>query len=327
MESKEILPILTLEQIKGTGRKSINEILKIFTDFKPGSPKDLLDTLKEAHKINKKIKIPDVHEVEKCWNKAKEILETSQKNNIKIISRKNPNYPKYLAKIPDPPALLHVKGNIDSLSQKNMIAVVGTRKPTQHGAESARKLGSVFAKEGTTIAVLAHGLHTVYPAENKKLADEIIEKNGAIVSEYSWGKNSFRSYFVERDRIQSGLSLGVFVVETGIKGGTMHTVKFCREQNRALIVMSPKYFREKPQGNAELISDGSADIIFENDNDLDLIKIELNSVCDDLLMAQEKDEFLEITEDFELIKTKIDIEDSASLMHQEKDKTKLTYYI
>jgi len=311
MQSKQILPILALEQIKGIGRKSIDEILKIFADFKPGSPSDLLDRLKEAHEINKKIKVPDnIQTVEKCWNKAKEILETSQENSIKIISGKSPGYPKYLAKIPDPPALLHVKGNIDSLSQKNMIAVVGTRKPTQHGAESARKLGRVFAKEGfvvvsglasgidtqahkgaldvngTTIAVLAHGLHTVYPLENKKLADEIIEKNGAIVSEYPWGTNSFRSYFVERDRIQSGLSLGIFVVETDIKGGTMHTVRFCKEQNRTLIVFKPAQEftdHQKTEGNAKLISDKSADIIFENDDDLDLIRVKLNSTCKDLL--------------------------------------------
>ena len=221
-----------------------------------------------------------------------------------------------------------------------MIAIVGTREPTQYGAESARKLGGIFAKEGfvvvsglatgidaqahkgaldangMTIAVLAHGLHTVYPPENKKLANKILDKNGALVSEYPWDKNSSRYSFVERDRIQSGLSLGVFVVETGIGGGTMHTAGFCKKQNRKLIVLSPEDFSEKQQGNTKLISDGSADIIFENDNDLDLIKIELDNVRKDLLMHQEKDEFLETTKDFELIKTRIDIADDALLAHE-----------
>lgn len=312
MKSKEILPILALQQIKGIGRKSIDEILKIFTDFEPGTPKDLLGRLKEAHEINKRIRLPDICEVEKCWDKSCEIFEISQKNDIEIISRKNPLYSKYLAEIPDPPALLHVKGNINSLSQKDMIAIVGTRNPAPQGLESARKLGGVFANEGflvvsglaagidtqahkgaidshgKTIAVLAHGLHTIYPPENKELADEIVEKNGALISEYPWGTSSFRSYFVERDRIQSGLSLGVFVVETGTKGGTMHTVKFCREQNRKLIVLSPEYFVEKPKGNEKLISNGNADIIFENDNDIELIKTELGSVGSNLLMHRDK---------------------------------------
>lgn len=312
MESKEILPIIALQQIKGIGRKSTDEILNIFDDFEPGSPIDLLGRLKEAHEINKRIKLPGIQEIEKCWNESKEILKISQENNIKIISRKSSLYPKYLAEIPDPPALLHVKGNIGALSQGDMIAIVGTRKPTPRGLKSARKLGGVFANEGfvvvsglaagidtqahkgaldshgTTIAVLAHGLHTIYPSENKKLADEIIEKNGALISEYPWGKNSFRKFFVERDRIQSGLSLGVLVAETGIKGGTMHTARFCRQQNRKLIVFSPKHFVEKPKGNEKLISDGNADIIFENDSDIELIKTELLSVRSNLSMYGDK---------------------------------------
>jgi len=98
-----------------------------------------------------------------------------------------------------------------------------------------------------------------------------------------------RSYFVARDRIQSGLSLGVFVVETGIKGGTIHTVKSCKEQKRSLIVLKhPPYLVGHPKtcGNAQLISE--ADIAFENDDDMDLVIIEMSRVKNELLLHQDK---------------------------------------
>ncbi len=308
MNSKEILLILTLQQIKGIGKRGLKKILLIFNNFEPNNPVDLLERLKDAHEYDKKIRLPDAKEVESAWDKSREILKISKENKIKIISRKSPKYPEYLLKIPDPPVLLHVKGNIDSLSQKNSIAIVGTRNASIYGANAARKLGRRFAKEGfvvvsglargidtqahkgaldaggMTVAVLAHGLHTVYPAENKNLADAIIEKNGALVSEYSWGKNVFRSYFVERDRIQSGLSLGVFVVETDVKGGTMHTVKFCGEQNRVLVVLSAEGFVEKPMGNLRLISEGKGSVVFEMGDELELVKRKLEGVQRDLLM-------------------------------------------
>jgi DNA processing protein len=100
----------------------------------------------------------------------------------------------------------------------------------------------------------------------------------------------FRSSFVERDRIQSGLSLGVLVVETGTLGGTMHTAGFCKTHNRTLIVLKhPKEFFGRPEisGNVQLISEGKADLVFEEDCDLDLIKMKLDYVKKELLADKE----------------------------------------
>jgi DNA processing protein len=309
MESREILPILALRQIRGIGQKSIEKILSRSDSFEPKSPKELLEILDDAHKTDKKIKAPDIKIIIEGWNKANEILEVSRKNDVTLISQKSPDYPAYLLKIPDPPVLLHVKGNVSAISRENTIAIVGTREPTGYGLNIARKLGRLFAGDGfvvvsglaagidtsahegaldsggLTAAVLAHGLHTVYPKENKKLADRIIEKNGALVSEYCWGMPSFRSSFVERDRIQSGLSLGVLVIETGTQGGTMHTARFCKNQNRALIVLNhPKEFFGRPEisGNVQLISGGKADLVFEEEGDLDLIKMKLDMIRKEL---------------------------------------------
>ena len=306
------IPILALEETSKVGPKTIEKVLSMFPSFKPSDPSDLIEILKKAKERFGRISVPDIQAVTNGWNKAHEIWEHSQEHNIHIISMVSPEYPKCLSQISNPPVLLHVRGNIDALN-KDCIAIVGTREPTEYGIDAAERLGALFAKRGyvvvsglakgidaaahqgalrangITIAVLAHGLHTVYPGKNKELAKAILENNGALVSEYSWGTKANRGYFVARDRIQSGLSLGVFVVETGIKGGTMHTVKFCKEQKRILIVLRhPMSEHPKTSGNAQLISEKQADIVFENDDDIDLVISEMKRVKRELLNQDKK---------------------------------------
>ncbi|VVB90625.1 DNA recombination-mediator protein A [uncultured archaeon] len=303
----EPISILALQQISGVGVKTIEKILSITDLLEPTCPLDLIEILKKANGEFGRISIPDIQDANKGWDKAHEIINISQKQNIKIISRESPYYPECLSIIDNPPVLLHVKGNLEALN-KNSIAIVGTRKPSDFGKNQAKKIAKLFAKEGyvvisglaegidsaahkgaletngQTVAVLAHGLDIVYPYKNKELADAIIINNGALVSEYPSGTKIFNSFFVERDRIQSGLSLGVLVIETGIKGGTMHTVGFCEKQKRVLIVMkhplnSPE--ASKQSGNNQLIADNRANIVFENDDDVYLAKT---------LMQKKKDE-------------------------------------
>ena len=312
----EPISILALEETPKIGSKTIEKVLSIAPTFEPRSPSDLIEIIKKTNAKFKRISVPDTQDVTIGWNKAHEIGKLSQQHNIQIISRESPNYPKCLLQISDPPLLLHVLGNIDTLN-KDCIAIVGTREPTKYGIDAAKKLGALFAERGyvvvsglangidaaahrgalevsgLTVAVLAHGLDTIYPSKNKELADAILENNGALVSEYPWGTKANRSYFVARDRIQSGLSLGVFVVETGIKGGTMHTVKSCKEQKHVLTVLKhpPDLMgHPKTHGNAQLISEKRADIVFETDADIDLVMIEMNRVKKELLMHQYKKE-------------------------------------
>jgi DNA processing protein len=292
------ISILALTQIQGVGIKTVEKILTLTDILEPTCPHDLIEVLKKANVEFGRIKVPDLQDAKKGWDQAHEILKLSQEQNIKIISRESSHYPECLSMIADPPVLLHVKGNIDALN-KDSIAIVGTRKPSDFGKTHAKKIAGLFAKEGyvvvsglaegidsaahmgaletngLTVAVLAHGLDSVYPYNNRKLADTIIKNNGALVSEYPFGTKIFRSSFVERDRIQSGLSLGVFVIETGIKGGTMHTVGFCEKQKRVLIVMQhPRdlLIASKQCGNTQLITDNRANIVFENDGDVNLAK-------------------------------------------------------
>ncbi|HJH29197.1 MAG TPA: DNA-protecting protein DprA [Methanosarcinaceae archaeon] len=300
----QVVSILALQKTSGIGAETIKKILSLPNCLEPDTPFDLLEILNEAKAKFGRISVPDIQAAEIGWNAAHEILDISQQHDIRIISKDSSDYPKPLLKIQDPPALLHVKGNIGALN-KDCIAIVGTRNPTSFGTSQAKKCGKSFAKggyvivsglakgvdsaahkgalesNGLTVAVLAHGLDTIYPSVNKQLADNILENNGALISEYPWGTNSNRSFFVSRNRIQSGLSLGTLVVETKTNGGTMHTVRFCEKQDRALIVIKPPenlIENENTRGNTQLITEKRANVVLENDNDIDMVKTKMENI-------------------------------------------------
>jgi DNA processing protein len=219
--------------------------------------------------------------VNRAWQMADEIIAASNQNNVRIFSRFDPEFPDLLRTIPNPPVLLHVKGNFRILNSK-CVAVIGTREPCEYSRIQAGEISSGLVREGftivsglargvdaaahegalnangKTIAILAHGLHMVYPAENRDLAAKIVQKDGALISEYSWYTPLVRWFLVDRDRLQSGMSSGVFVIETKIKGGTMHTIDFCKKQHRQLIVLNPPkdaITGDNFSGNLNLIGD------------------------------------------------------------------------
>lgn len=217
-----------------------------------------------------------------AWNRAQIDLENMHASGIKFYSLHDEGYPDRLRNIPDPPAILYVKGNESGLHASKCLAVVGTREPTTYGEAVARKLAAIAAESGFVIvsglahgcdtlghegcldaggvgvAVMAHGLDKVYPAANRGLASRLLDNGGCLVSEYPLGVTPMRTAFAERDRIQSGLSDAVFVVETDVKGGTMHTVRFSRDQKRALACIDhPEKWKheQKTKGNQMLITD------------------------------------------------------------------------
>ena len=128
--------------------------------------------------------------------------------------------------------------------------------------------------QGIGVAVLAHGLDMVYPAANRGLAERLLDRGGCLASEYPVGTTPVRSAFAERDRIQSGLSDGVLVIETDVRGGTMHTVRFARDQGRALACIEhPQRYRseDETRGNRKLIEEGSARPIPDGDSLTDFL--------------------------------------------------------
>lgn len=229
-------------------------------------------------------KLPE-RDLAEAWKRAEEEIEKGMAVGIRAFSIHDPDYPSRLSEIPDPPAVLFVRGDPQAVCRPKTIAVVGTREPTPYGETVARRSGKTaveagfavvsglahgcdtFAHEGCLdasgvgVAVMAHGLDKVYPAANRGLAARLLDNGGCLVSEYPIGTAAARTAFAERDRIQSGLSDAVFVIETDVKGGTMHTVRFSREQHRPLACVShpDKWLSEdKTKGNQKMIADGWA---------------------------------------------------------------------
>jgi len=212
-------------------------------------------------------------------------IDRDTRQGISVLTIGDDLYPKLLQLIPDPPLVLFVKGNAAALAAALAVAVVGTRNPTERGQQVASRISRSLAcrgccivsglavgidtaahkgaleGEGQTVAVFGTPLDKVYPAENKELANKILDSKGAWVSETPTGRATHRNSFVLRDRIQSGLSAVIIPVQTDVVGGTMHTVNYARQQSRLLYCPRPIAGEEgKPQyaGIQELIKSGAA---------------------------------------------------------------------
>lgn len=270
---------LTLSCIKGVGSKTLIQLYESYPDL---NAENLYEQIKTVNKKNiSKLLSPENITVAK--ERAENLITSHEEKDIKVIPISSEWYPNYLRLIPDPPTILYAKGNMELLKEKLNLAVVGTREPTETGIKAARKIASTFAemgytivsglalgidtaahegalkaKNGKTIAVLAGNLMQIYPAKNKELATEILERDGLWLSETPIGQSNTRGNFVKRDRIQSGLSLGVCPVQTPTKSGTQHTIEFSRTQNRFLFTPPPLQDENENaiQGNIELMNAG-----------------------------------------------------------------------
>lgn len=199
-----------------------------------------------------------------CLNKAQKIIEKHELEGISIISYLDTNYPKEFFVLNKKPVLLYAKGNLELLLDENKVAVIGTREPSSFAQKMAYKVSQLLLDEdftivsglaegcdsighqaavdttGKTIAILAAGLdQPIYPKQNTALAQQILENGGLLLSEYPNGTRLNRNQFVARDEWQSGLSLGTFVVEGGLKSGTRHASYKTLEQDRVLGVLNP----------------------------------------------------------------------------------------
>jgi DNA processing protein len=279
------LYIATLQAIPRVGRKTIHHILKTISD-KPKTLKDLQEAFAITKMKYSKMIIPTIQQIDTAYNQALWYMDKIKKSDIKIMGFCDDHFPNALKQIPDPPVLLYVKGNIKCLhKEQETVAVVGTRTPTAYGRQMAEQIGEVLAQQekivvsglalgcdtaahkgcikanGRTVAVVAHGLGTIYPPENKRLAEQIVAHNGCIISEYHIDEKPAKYYFIERDRIQSGLSNTVMVIETEVDGGTMHTIRFCMQQKKVLSCLqhpSQWYGQSQIAGNLGLLANKQA---------------------------------------------------------------------
>ncbi|MBU4375479.1 DNA-processing protein DprA [Patescibacteria group bacterium] len=211
-----------------------------------------------------------------------ELAERLNKENIKIITVDDANYPKLLLEIYNPPQIIYYKGELESGNELSL-AVVGSRKYTGYGKRAAEEITGDLAKNnltivsglalgidaiahsaavearGKTIAVLGSGIdkESIYPSANRYLAEKIAESGGAIISEFPLGTQPLRYNFPQRNRIIAGISLGVLVVEAGEKSGALITANCALEQNRDVFAVPGSIYSETSKGPNKLIELGA----------------------------------------------------------------------
>lgn len=308
--SIETKKLLALSHLKGIGAKMLSSLSQV-PEFDSCEIQELVD----KYIPNKKRYLTS--EVLDAKNYASRQLEIAEDSNHTIISSFDPSYPNSLKTMHDRPNLLFVAGNVNELNKKS-ITVIGTREPSLHGEEIARKITNWYANRGwnivsglaygvdklaheeclnspsKTIAVMAQGLEKVYPAKHKYLTDRILDSGGVLLSEYSYNSFSGRANFVQRDRIQAGLSSGVVLIQSGLKGGSLHASRKAIEYGRALVVAGQSKTDisaslDNIQANMVLLSRDSADIY-------NLLK--LNTFDESLLIRLENHTVLETAEKF-----------------------------
>jgi DNA processing protein len=211
---------------------------------------------------------------------AQDELAKAAAAGIQTVSLDDPEYPPELRQIYDPPLLLYIRGNVGAISQPG-IAMVGTRHPTPYGMGMAERLacdlaarnlvifsglargvdtfahrGAVSAK-GKTVAVFGTGVDVMYPKENSRLAEQILSLGGALISEFPLGTFAAPQNFPIRNRIISGISLGVVVVEAAEYSGTRITARCALEQNREVFAVPGNVTNKNSWGPNTLIKQGA----------------------------------------------------------------------
>lgn len=208
--------------------------------------------------------------------------------NHRVVFAGEDTYPSMLVQIPDPPALLFYKGNLDNLIELPCIAIIGSRVCSMYGRRVAMKLAKDFVQTGVvvvsglargidgeahigaldaggkTIAVIGTGLDRCYPSEHRELADMIIQ-SGLLLTEYPPLTEPQRYNFPERNRIVSGLSLGVVVVEAGERSGTMITVGTALDQSREVFAVPGEITHATSKGTNRLLRDGAGVVLSAKD--------------------------------------------------------------
>lgn len=239
---------------------------------------------------------------------AKEIIEKINKLGAYILTYDDIDYPDELRKIDSPPYVLYLKGEKLSWDRLFAIGVVGTRRCTAYGAKAAdnlcfdlaargitivsgmaRGIDSAAARAalragGKTIAVLGSGIDVIYPPENRELMEEI-EKSGTVMTEYPPGSQPMAHHFPERNRIISGLSKGVLVIEAPLKSGALITANYALEAGRDLFAVPGEIFKDNSKGTNLLIKQGARIV----SSAMDIIE-EYPADIEKLVPAEEKPE-------------------------------------
>jgi DNA processing protein len=223
------------------------------------------------------------------WPEVDKALRIVEDTDVWMMTIDDPEYPKRLRHIYDPPSLLWGRGSKEALSQAG-VAVIGTRKPGAYGQQTARNFSASLSERGlsvisglaygidtlahaacveaggTTVAVLGSGINRIYPGTNRRLADKIIQTGGCIISEFVPDTAPDRENFPVRNRVVSGLSLGVLVVESDVTGGSMITAYAALDQGREVFAVPHDISNPGGRGGNTLIKKGHAKLCMHIDD-------------------------------------------------------------
>ncbi|MEX1248058.1 MAG: DNA-processing protein DprA [Anaerolineales bacterium] len=225
-----------------------------------------------------------------------QIVTDLEKHHITALTWEDETYPRKLRELDQAPPVLYVRGELLP-EDEWAVAVVGTRRVTAYGQQVAEEFGAFLARNGITVvsglakgvdaishqaalkaggrtvAVLAHGLDQIYPAENRRLAEEIMT-HGALVGDYATGTPPDAANFPPRNRIISGLSLAVVIIEAGEQSGALITAGFAAEQGREVFAVPGTIFAPQSKGTNMLIQRGAHPLVRFEDL-LDLLNLEM----------------------------------------------------
>jgi len=273
--SEDVIFWVGLTRIEGLGVRSAHKLIEHF-----GSAQAAYEaSLTELEGCGVPARVAQAIFAQAGLKDAEREVQEAVKGSYQIVALGSDEYPLRLRQIPDAPLLLYVRGDANVLSQLG-VSVVGTRRPSAYGSSVAHRLahdlaarqlvivsglargvdsaahrGALEAK-GKTVAVLGSGLNVIYPRENRSLADQIAE-SGAVISEFPLGTGPTPENFPIRNRIISGLSLGVVVVEAAEYSGSLITARLALEQNREVFAVPGNITSAQSFGPNHLIKQGA----------------------------------------------------------------------
>jgi DNA processing protein len=284
-EPEELISDITLSMVEGVGSMLTQRLINHF-----GNAESVLNAtesqLQEVDGIGSKI-AKNISHVRSAYH-PETLITQCRTNSILLISKQDARYPELLRTIEDPPRFLFVKGEYQA-SDNFAVAIVGTRHATQYGHQQAERLASELSRcgftiisglalgidgaahrgalsvEGRTIAVLGGGLLHIFPQEHRDLAENIAT-HGMIISEYLPDQVPQRGMFPQRNRIISGLSLGVLIIEAPSQSGALITATLATKQGRKVFAVPGRVDQETSHGCHQLIRDGA--VLVESVDDL-----------------------------------------------------------
>lgn len=278
--SPATLKLLALSMLKGVGPAALKKVA-VITGFEGMEVEELGRIVSQ---VGRALNV----DAKSIWHVAQDAaykqVAAAELHGARILSPLDSDYPCLLAQTKDDPFLLYVKGSL-AKDQLKSVAIIGTREPTTTGVTIAKWVAQTFAEQGWsivsglalgcdviahqaaldvhghTVAVLAHGLQMISPSRHKGLAQAILDAGGALVSEYPFGQAVQAQQFVKRDRTQAGMAQGVVMIQSDVKGGSLHASRASLDYERWLAVPYPttkdrQNGEPKIQGNL-VIADGT----------------------------------------------------------------------